>query len=95
MARSAQHGTLTANAVTTVTVNDGYPGVTVLNRSQTGTIWVTLNGSAPTVAGTGCYPVLGLRYFHIPPPHTTAATIKMIAATALDWTVEGDPGASA
>lgn len=92
MARSAQHGTLVASTVAPVTVTDGYPGVVVLNRSATGTIWVRLDGTDPTVAGANCYPVMGVRYFRVPGPHAVTVTVKLIASAALDYTVEGDPG---
>ena len=94
MARSAQNGTLTASTVATVTVSDAFPGINIVNRSQTGTIWVTLDGSTPTVAGANCYPVLGVRYFNVAGPHATAVTVKLISSSALDYTVEGDPGGS-
>lgn len=90
--RTAKSGTLTPSAITSVTITEGYPSVEIVNRSLTGTIWVTLDGTDPTVAGDNCYPVLGVRVFNLPAPHTTAVTVKLLSTAALDYTVEGDPG---
>lgn len=92
MARTVQNGTLTANTVATVSVTEANPAITVINRSQTGTIWATLTGVAPTVAGANCYPVLGASTFMVSTPHATAVTVKLIASAALDYSVVGDPG---
>jgi len=85
---TAQSGTLTANVTTTVNITDAYPAVLVVNRSQTGTIWVRLDGVNPTVAGANCRPVLGARSFGIN-PYERPTSVRLIADTALDYTVEG------
>lgn len=86
--RTAQSGTLTAGQAATVTITDAYPSVLVINRSGTGAIWVTLDGSTPTVAGANCYPVLGSRSFGID-PGSRPTVVKLISSAALDYTVEG------
>lgn len=50
MAIWSQHGTLVASTVTTVTFANNYPQLEVVNRG-TGDIFVTTDGSTPTVAG--------------------------------------------
>lgn len=82
------HGTLTANAVTSVTLDADTDGIQVVNRSQTGAIWVRVDGSAPTVGGANSYVVLGARSFTI--RRRGSLTIKLISDEALDYTVEAD-----
>lgn len=95
MALNAKSGTLVADAVTTVTITDTWPGgIEVVNRSQTGQIWVRLDGVAPTVAGDDCFLVMGARYFDPPGPgiagsNTENTVVKLISSAALDYTVEG------
>lgn len=58
MAVHAFNGTLTANTVssTTLTSWQNFVAVTV-GASPAGTVWVTTDGSVPTVGGTDCIPV--------------------------------------
>jgi hypothetical protein len=87
------HGTLVANTPATIaTIIAGWPGINILNRSQTGTIWVTLDGSTPAIAGAGSYPVLGVRYFPSSYGQGASAVVKAVSSAALDWTVEVDSG---
>lgn len=92
MALTAKSGTLTPSTVATVTVLNCFPGLNIVNRSGSGTIWVRLDGQDPTVAGDNCFPVLGVRYFSIPSTNADKVTVKLISTAALDYTVEGDPG---
>lgn len=82
----AKSGTLTISTVASVTVTADGGGVQVVNRSQTGVIWVRLDGTDPVAAADDCFSVLGVRHF---PTHTGAVTVKMISANALDYSVEG------
>lgn len=90
MAPTAKSGTLVTNTPVSVPITNAYPdGIYVVNRSQTGQIWVRLDGTDPTVAGDDCFVVLGARYF--PNPWSAAAenvTVKLISNAALDYTVE-------
>lgn len=89
MARAAESGTLTPDQVEDVEIEDAWPdGITVINRSQTGTIWVRLDGVNPVAAGDNSHPVLGVRYFPAPRVQE-AVTVKLISDAALDYTVEG------
>ena len=92
MTPSAKSGTLAPNVVTSVVVGSGYPGVTVLNRSQTGEIWVRLDGTDPVVAADDTFVVLGARYFDTSLPHVSPVTVKLISIAALNYSVEGNPG---
>jgi hypothetical protein len=92
MALAAKSGTLVANTVTPVAVLNCFPGINVVNRSGSGTIWVRLDGVDPTVAGDNCFPVLGVRYFSVPAANADKITVKLISTAALDYTVESDPG---
>jgi len=96
VAAEALSGTLTANVATTgLQLTATYPGgINIINRSGTGTIWYRLDGTAPTVAGNDCHPVLGA--VHIDNPFDTgtalgAVTVKLISDAALAYTIECDP----
>lgn len=97
MALNARSGTLTPNTVASVPITDAYPdGLWVINRSQTGEIWVRLDGQNPTVAGDDCFVVLGARYFPATTIGREAVTVRLISTLALTYTVEGTvPVASA
>ncbi len=91
----AKSTTLSANTVDTITVTGAFAspgGIEVINRSQTGTIWVRLDGTAPTVGGDNCHPVLGTRFFENPwAVYSTNAVVKLISDAALAYTVESAP----
>lgn len=59
------HGTLTADQVETVTVEPGRNGVVVVNRNQSGVIWVRLDGQDPQPEGAGSYAVFAVREFFL------------------------------
>lgn len=86
----ARSGTLTAGGpATTVDITDAWPGgIWVINRSQTGEIWVTLDGSVPTVAGNDCFVVLGARFFANPRVGDDTVAVKLISSAALTYSVE-------
>jgi hypothetical protein len=91
ISKVAKSGTLTAGGpATTVVVGMIRDGVTVINRSQTGELWVRLDGQDPTVAGDDCFVVLGARTF-TPPDIDWAMEIRMISSQALNYSVESHP----
>ena len=47
--------TLTANTVSTQTVDDGYETIEVLNMTGSAEVYFRVDGTAPTVGGAGCY----------------------------------------
>lgn len=83
------HGTLTPSTVVTHTLNTFTAQVTVLNRSQTGEIYFTVDGSTPTVGGSDCYACLGSRAV-ASASATAAPVVKLISSGALAYTVTGE-----
>lgn len=84
---SVKSGILTANTVATVSIDNAQRGIDVINRDQAGEIFVTLDGTTPTVAGDNCYIVLGARFFDT--QGIATATVKLISALPLRYTIEG------
>ena len=84
MAASA-HGQLVASQVTTVTVDTEFAGIEVVNRSQTGSIWIRFDGGAPAIGGAGSFVVLGSRWFT---PKRGQVTVKLISNENLYFSVE-------
>lgn len=90
MAHTARSGTLTASAVTTVSVGDDVAGLLINNHAGSPPIYITYDGRTPTVGGDDCYPVLGSRYFALP-QSTDAVSVKLISSGAVSYTVESNP----
>jgi hypothetical protein len=84
----AAHGALTANQITEVVVRPGPDGLDVVNRSQTGVIWVTIDGSDPAPLASNSFACIGVRTFAMRVRHQDDVTVKMIADSALNYTVE-------
>lgn len=84
-----KHGTLTANAVTTHTLEAYTQQITVTNRSQTGEIYFTVDGSTPVVGGDDSHVCLGSRTVA---PYSTinAPTVKLISTGALNYSLAGE-----
>lgn len=57
------HGTLTADQVTTVSIDPGPAGIEIINRDQAGVIWVRVDDVNPVPLGAGTFAVLGSRTF--------------------------------
>lgn len=83
------HGSLTANQITTVSITPGPDGLDVVNRSQTGVIWVTIDGTDPVIETAGTYACVGVRTFSMSIAHQRTVTVKMISDSALKYSVEG------
>lgn len=86
---STTHGTLTPNVVATATVDPGWIGIVVVNRTGSGVIWVRIDGQDPAPMGENSYAVLGVRSFMLR-RRNQPVTVRMIAGTALDYTVEAE-----
>jgi hypothetical protein len=80
------HGTLTGGQVTTVTVDIGYGGFEVVNRSLTGTIWVRYDGQDPAPGAAGSFSVLGARAFEL--RRRGPIEVRLVADAGLDFSVE-------
>jgi hypothetical protein len=50
-----RHGTLVANTVTTVTLDNDYREIEVINVDGASTIYVTVDGTVPTVGGNDTF----------------------------------------
>lgn len=91
----SRHGTLAISTVATVTMNftqyGGGRSVRVVNRSGTGVIWYTIDGSTPVAAANDTLLVdanitandhkLG------PADGAETVTVKLISTAALDYSV--------
>lgn len=82
------HGTLTANVVSSVTVEGNTTQIQITNRSQTGEIYATVDGSVPVVATNG-FVVLGSRAL-VCPSFTGPTVVQLISSSALKYSVEGE-----
>jgi len=91
---STQHGVLTANQVTSVTITPDRGGFVVVNRSLEGTIWVTYDGTDPVIGGAGSYVVFAAREFPLNANvvRRGAITVKLLAADANAYSVEAISG---
>lgn len=89
MAKST-HGTLTANAVTTVTITPGEEGLVVVNRSLQGEIWVRLDSVDPAIGADGSYVVIGAREFPLSRADVRkgATVVKLISDDARMFSAE-------
>ena len=90
MAQS-EHNTLTASTVATVTLDSGsYDTVLVTNRSGSNPLYVTVDGSVPTVAGDDTFvvPAAAGASKAFGWESTGAVTVKIISAGAEDYSVE-------
>lgn len=82
----AKSGQLAAGVVTTVTVKADGSGIQLVNRSQSGEIWVRMDGTDPVVKGDDSFAVLGVRHF---PTRTGEVEVRMISSGTPEYSVEG------
>ena len=87
----SKHGTLTANVVTTVVLDNHAGEVEILNHGlQSEPIYVTFDGTVPTVAGDNTYAILTERRFRrLTTPATDPLTVKLISGDAPGYSVQG------
>jgi hypothetical protein len=88
MAGSPQHATLEAAAVTTLTFDQDFGEVEILNVDGAAAVYFRFGPTAPTVAGTGC---------HVLPAAISAVTVKPMTTgpTVLKLISSGAPKVSA
>lgn len=102
--RIAEHGTLVASTVTTVTLTGGYPAVEIINASTTSTdiIWATVSyrylpgsttvepAATPTVGGADTYRIpAGPGHLVIPaPPGKVITQVKLISGQTPGYSVQ-------
>lgn len=88
MARNLS-GTLVANTVKTESIDAYCAQITVINRSQTGEIWATFDGTTPVVEGVGSFPVLGAQAMQAP-SFSQITTVKLLSTGALKYSLIGE-----
>lgn len=89
MPASPQHATLVASTVTTLTFDSDFARVEVLNVTGSAAVYFSVDGSTPTVAGTGFHVVPAtIGALEVPTPENTGGNtvVKLISA--------GTPGVS-
>ncbi len=83
-----RHGTLTADEVTTVTVAKAVSTIEVVNINGAGSIYFTVNGVTPTVAGDDCEVVAaGIGAAFLVDAPNNPVTVKLISAAEAEYTV--------
>lgn len=84
------HGTLTANAVTTVQIVPGEEGIVVLNRDLEGSLWVRIDGQDPNIGAPDSYVVIGAREFPMSRRdiNKQSVTVKIVADESRAYSVE-------
>jgi hypothetical protein len=89
MAASPQTATLVATTVSTLTYDEDFPAVEVMNVTGTAAVFVRFDGVNPTVGGAGCHVV----------PATAGATIlrkpRTSGVTVVKLISSGTPQVSA
>ena len=89
-ANRAQHATLTPDTVDTVTLGSNWANVEVLNRSTSG--WITFNvnsSSSPVIGADETYVVGPGSAVVVPTPSPTPTVVKLICASANEYSVTG------
>lgn len=84
------HGTLEPNVVATVVVESGRGGIVIVNRQQSGVIWVRLDGVDPVAEGAGTFAVFGARDFgvQVRSGQVKAFEVRMLSDVAVQYSVE-------
>jgi hypothetical protein len=85
----SKHGTLVANAITSLTIDSYTPVITITNRSQVGEIWFTVSGNDPAAGGDDTFVVLGARTV-ASPSISAATTVKLLSTGTQSYSVEGE-----
>lgn len=83
----ARHGVLTANTVATVEAPAGWGAVEVLNHDSANRVYVTDDGTNPTVGGPDTYVVPSGGSLLLSPQANRALTVKLIGAAASPYSV--------
>ncbi|MER7331674.1 MULTISPECIES: hypothetical protein [unclassified Micromonospora] len=92
MAGSPQHVTLAAGTVTTLTFDEDFAQVEVLNVDGAAAVYFRADGLNPTVGGVGSHVIPAVIGGLIVPPKTTGNTVvKLISAGTPQVSVRGLP----
>lgn len=87
--RATAHGTTTPDEVVTVTLDLDAEVVEVANRSTEGTIWFTLNGTAPVAGAANVEVVPAGSALEIARTGNSPTVVKLVSAEAVDYSVAG------
>jgi hypothetical protein len=83
------NGVLVANTITTMTVDLFNNQISVISRGHSGEeIWVTIDGSSPTVNGDEVYMTTGVVV--IPTRYSTTTVVKLLSTSAVAFQVKGE-----
>lgn len=89
MARS-KHVTLTAATVATVTLESDYNNVEIVNVDGAAAVYVTIDGTTPTVAGDDTIVLpAAIGSVELEPQTATATVVKLISAGTPKVSVRG------
>jgi hypothetical protein len=83
------HGTLVANVIKKVSCAAYTTRITVVNRSQTGEIYFTIDGTDPSIGGDDSNVALGTTTVPTLSP-TAACEIRLLSSAALNYSVIGE-----
>lgn len=90
MTASPAHVTLTANAVTTVTLDDDYEQIEVLSVDGAAAIYFTIDGADPTIEGNGCSVLpAAIGGLTLNSPAEVGTVVKLISAGTPKVSVRG------
>jgi hypothetical protein len=90
MTASPAHVTLTANIVATITLDNNYNQVEVLNVDGAGSVYFTVDGADPTVEGNGCHVLpAAIGGLTAPAPAYAPPVIKLISTGTPKVSVRG------
>lgn len=90
MAASPQHATLVADTVTTLTFDQDFDQVEVLNVDGAAEVYFTVGTTAPTVGGTGCQVLpAAIGVLEFPVATTGATVVKLISSGTPKVSVRG------
>ena len=90
MAASPQHATLVANTVTTLTFDEDFDRVEVLNVDGAAEVYFRFGSTAPTVGGTGCHVLpAAISSAEVQPRLSRATVVKLISSGTPKVSVRG------
>lgn len=83
-----KNGTLLAAVVDTITFGQSAGEVRITNLSAALAIYITLDGSAPTIAGDDCYAIAPLQTRSFGPADVSRPVVNIISSGAAVYSVE-------
>lgn len=85
-----ENGVLTANVVTTVSIDAYLQQITVICHGDAGEeIWFTLDGTVPTVNGHNVFWTNGVGWEPVP-VYNAVTVVKLLSTSAVGYSVKGE-----